>query len=106
MRWPLERRKISPVPAGARSFWPSRQERRRCSELGVLIELEREVAYPEDVQGYNLIIAADGLNSSIRRSHADAFQPGVDTHRTKYIWLGADLSLDGVMGREPFAQGG
>ncbi|MFD1049566.1 FAD-dependent monooxygenase, partial [Kibdelosporangium lantanae] len=63
----------------------------RCLDLGVTIHFRTEAP---DLQGYDLVVAADGANSTIRRRYADAFQPTVETRHSKYIWLGTDLVFD------------
>ena len=37
---------------------------------------------------YDLVIAADGINSAIRRKYAEFFQPEVELRPAKFIWLG------------------
>ncbi|MET0133952.1 MAG: bifunctional salicylyl-CoA 5-hydroxylase/oxidoreductase [Kibdelosporangium sp.] len=64
---------------------------RRCTDLGVQINFRAEVP---DLTGYDLVVAADGVNSAIRARHASTFQPTVETRRCKYIWLGTDLVFD------------
>ena len=70
--------------------------RERCLDLGVRLEFGREVpsleAFAEE--GFDLIVAADGLNSLTRRQHAELFQPSEEVHRTKYVWYGTDLVFD------------
>ncbi|RSM71504.1 bifunctional salicylyl-CoA 5-hydroxylase/oxidoreductase [Kibdelosporangium aridum] len=65
---------------------------RRCLDLGVTIHFRTEV--PEDLTGYDLIVASDGANSAFRARHAATFKPTVETRRCKYIWLGTDLVFD------------
>lgn len=60
----------------------------RCRELDVELRFETEVADPAAVADADLIIGADGVNSTIRRRWADAFRPDVDRRRCRYIWLG------------------
>jgi anthraniloyl-CoA monooxygenase len=69
----------------------------RCRELGVELEFHREVPSIEafgDGAGFDLIVAADGVNSTARREHAGWFTPTEDVHRTKYVWYGTDLVFD------------
>ena len=71
----------------------------RCRDLGVELEFHREVpsleAFAGDAYGrFDLIVAADGVNSAIRRGHPDWFQPSEDVHGTKYVWYGTDLVFD------------
>jgi anthraniloyl-CoA monooxygenase len=67
---------------------------RRCRELGVRLELERELADLEPFRGDDLVVAADGVNSLARKLLADRFEPSYDPHTTKYAWFGADLAVD------------
>jgi anthraniloyl-CoA monooxygenase len=67
---------------------------RRCRELGVRLEFEREVADLEPFRGDDLVVAADGVNSLARRLLEERFEPSYDLHTTKYAWFGADLAVD------------
>jgi anthraniloyl-CoA monooxygenase len=65
----------------------------RCRELGVGLRFRTEA--PEDLQRtHDLVIAADGIHSTTRERHADAFRPRVTNHRCRYIWLAADFPFD------------
>ncbi|MFI5591312.1 bifunctional salicylyl-CoA 5-hydroxylase/oxidoreductase [Amycolatopsis sp. NPDC051758] len=64
----------------------------RCAELGVALRFREEA--PADLSGYDLVIAADGVNSAIRTRFAESFRPSVETRRCRYIWLGTDLVFD------------
>ncbi|UOX88188.1 bifunctional salicylyl-CoA 5-hydroxylase/oxidoreductase [Amycolatopsis sp. FBCC-B4732] len=64
----------------------------RCGELGVGLHFREEA--PADLSGYDLVVAADGLNSAIRNRFAETFRPSVETRRCRYIWLGTDLVFD------------
>ncbi len=61
---------------------------RRCVELGVTVEHETELTDLSVFADYDLVIAADGLNSRIRTAAADHFQPTFDTRTAKYVWYG------------------
>lgn len=67
---------------------------RRCASLGVRLNFETEAPSVSRFDEFDLIIACDGVNSSVRAHHADIFKPSFDTHPTKFIWLGAPLTLD------------
>ncbi len=62
------------------------QEQARA--LGVELRFLREVAHLSDVSAYDVIVAADGINSLARRELADWFRPSTQVGRSKYIWLG------------------
>jgi anthraniloyl-CoA monooxygenase len=65
----------------------------RCRELGVDLRFRTEA--PHDLpRTHDLVIAADGIHSATRETHADVFRPRVTTHRCRYIWLAADFPFD------------
>jgi anthraniloyl-CoA monooxygenase len=68
---------------------------RRARELGVTIKFETE-AEPVDAYAahYDLVVAADGVNSKARAAHADVFKPDIDVRACKYIWLGTHQKFD------------
>ncbi|MGW3117007.1 bifunctional salicylyl-CoA 5-hydroxylase/oxidoreductase [Streptomyces sp. NPDC001107] len=67
----------------------------RCRDLGVELRFCSEAPYPDWLaQSYDLVIAADGVNSTTREAYADVFRPRVATHRCRYIWLAADFAFD------------
>jgi anthraniloyl-CoA monooxygenase len=69
--------------------------RERAAALGVDVRY-RTVA-PDAGRlrdGYDLVVAADGVNSAVRARYAGAFRPAVDQRANKYIWLGTDLVFE------------
>ena len=70
----------------------------RCAALGVELRFEQEM--PADLEpaihgkGYDLVVAADGVNSRIRERYAATFLPDVDLRRCRYIWLGTPRRFD------------
>ena len=66
----------------------------RCAELGVTMRFQHEVAALEELQGADLIVAADGINSRIRETHKSHFRPSVDLRPNKFTWLGSTRPLD------------
>ena len=67
---------------------------RRCEELGVDLRFEEEFADPDELTGYDLVIAADGVRSVFRERYEKTFRPRVEHGRARYIWFGTDLVLD------------
>ncbi len=67
---------------------------RRCIELGVDLQFGREVASVADIPDCDLLIAADGVNSLLRREYESAFEPQIRQGKARYIWLGAEKVLD------------
>lgn len=71
----------------------------RCTELGV--DLRFCVDIHDDTQLASLglgdadvVVAADGVNSIIRRKYADHFQPDLDSRTARFTWLGTTLPFD------------
>lgn len=67
----------------------------RCRALGVDLRFRSEAPYPDWLaEAYDLVIAADGVNSPTREAHVHVFRPQVTTHHCRYIWLAADFAFD------------
>ena len=67
----------------------------RCAELGVELRFRTEAPDAATLKAeYDLVIAADGVNSAVRGRFAEHFRPSVETRRCRYIWLGTDLVFD------------
>ena len=67
----------------------------RARELGVDLQFERDV---EDIdalcEAYDLVVAADGINSRVRSHFAEHFKPEIDTRACKFVWLGTYAKFD------------
>ena len=67
----------------------------RCRELGVTLNFHTEAPDVGELAAtYDLVVAADGLNSPVRQRYADTFHPSLDVRDCRYIWLGTDLVFD------------
>jgi anthraniloyl-CoA monooxygenase len=60
----------------------------RCRELGVEVRYASEVGDLRAHQDADLILGADGVNSSVRSLLADRFRPGIDLRPNRFVWLG------------------
>lgn len=67
----------------------------RAIDLGVDVRFS---TMPPDVEelsrDFDLVLAADGLNSAIRTRYADSFKPTLDQRDSKFMWLGTDLVFE------------
>ncbi|MHA7304258.1 bifunctional salicylyl-CoA 5-hydroxylase/oxidoreductase [Arthrobacter sp. TMN-49] len=64
---------------------------RRTLELGVDVRFSTMAPAAEDLaENFDLVLAADGINSAIRTKYADTFKPTLDVRGNKYMWLGTD----------------
>jgi anthraniloyl-CoA monooxygenase len=67
----------------------------RCLSLGVPISFRAEAPDAGTLRGdYDLVVAADGMNSATRTRFASTFGPDLERRRCRYIWLGTDLVFD------------
>jgi len=61
----------------------------RAQELGVDLRYETNVESLEEYRDeYDVVVAADGLNSRARTEYPDAFQPDIDERLCPFVWLG------------------
>jgi anthraniloyl-CoA monooxygenase len=67
---------------------------RRCREVGVELAFRHEVPDLDAFADRDLVVAADGVNSTARRLLEPHLRPSLDVHRSKFIWFGSDLPLD------------
>jgi anthraniloyl-CoA monooxygenase len=66
----------------------------RAAALGVNLLFQTEVQDDAQYADADLVVAADGVNSTIRRRYAEHFEPDVDVRKCRYIWLGSHKRLD------------
>ena len=61
----------------------------RARELGISVNFKAEAPVAlECWDGWDLVVAADGINSRIRTAYADDFKVDVDIRQNRFIWLG------------------
>ncbi len=73
--------------------------RERAEELGVVTRFGVEAADDAaldalGLEGADLVVAADGVNSAVRRRHAEVFRPDLDERTARYTWLGTTRRFD------------
>jgi anthraniloyl-CoA monooxygenase len=67
----------------------------RARELGVELRFEVEVEPDEALlASYDLVIAADGINSKLRERFAEHFDCDVEIRPNKFVWLGTHQRFD------------
>jgi len=67
----------------------------RARKLGVELRFESEAepasTYAPD---FDIVVAADGLNSKVRKEYAEFFKPEIDMRHCKFVWLGTHQKFD------------
>src|SRR5438067_2107341 len=67
---------------------------KRCQELGISLRFSCEINDLAQLEAFGLLIAADGVNSIVRKTYAEQFGPTIEPGKARYIWLGANKVLD------------
>ena len=67
---------------------------RRAREVGVELEFMKELLGPEAFPNADLVIAADGINSVVRETYRDHFQPETDLRPNWFAWMGSTRPFD------------
>lgn len=67
----------------------------RARELGVGLHFGDDVADVETLKReYDLVVAADGVNSRLRENWRERFQPETDLRPNKFAWMGSTRPFD------------
>ena len=67
----------------------------RARELGVDMQFQTEFKSADEyAREYDLVVGCDGINSLVRKEHADVFKPDIDMRLCKFIWLGTHQKFD------------
>lgn len=67
----------------------------RARELGVNLHFGDDIADVETLKrDYDLVVAADGVNSRLRENWRDRFQPQTDLRPNKFTWMGSTRPFD------------
>ena len=70
---------------------------RRCEQLGIELLFRTEVADVESLRANcDLLVAADGVNSTARKQYANKFHPSLDARPNRYIWYGTNHLFHGL----------
>ncbi|MFN2491949.1 MAG: FAD-dependent monooxygenase [Pyrinomonadaceae bacterium] len=70
---------------------------RRCERLGVELRFRTEVPDADALRAdCDLLIAADGVNSTVRKQYSSQFGPNLDIRPNRYIWYGSHKLFHGL----------
>jgi benzoate-CoA ligase family protein len=65
-----------------------------CETAGVRLEFRTALASLASFEDCDLVVGADGVNSVVRRSHAEAFRPAIEWLTNKFVWYGTTRAFD------------
>ncbi len=66
----------------------------RARAAGVAMRFERQIQSLDQLQGYDLIVAADGLNSLVRRAFERDFGFSISYSSNKFAWYGTSKRFE------------
>lgn len=69
---------------------------KRALEVGVDLRFETAIESLEDVDGFDLVVGSDGINSLVRRVVFSAPGPSIEVARAKFIWFGTTYKFRGL----------
>ena len=70
---------------------------KRCQALGVNLRFRTEVTDVASLLGEcSLLVGADGINSTVRQTYAEQFQPTLSVRENRYIWYGTNQLFHGL----------
>ena len=70
---------------------------RRCEQLGVELLFRTEVPDVDSLRtSCDLLVAADGVNSTARKQYSNHFVPSLDVRPNRYIWYGTNRLFHGL----------
>src|SRR5690606_35493771 len=61
---------------------------RRLAEVEVTPEYRHTLDDARQLEGYDLVVGADGLNSFVRRGHEDRFGTSIEHLENRFAWFG------------------
>ena len=68
---------------------------KRAIELGINLNFETEAeAAANYMEKYDIVVAADGLNSKTRNEFDNVFKPDIDMRACQFVWLGTHQKFD------------
>lgn len=67
---------------------------RRCTDVGVVLRFETPVDDQRSLAEYDLVVAADGVNSTLRTANAEDFGFELGTLGNRFAWYGTAKPFD------------
>ncbi|MFN2516548.1 MAG: FAD-dependent monooxygenase [Pyrinomonadaceae bacterium] len=69
----------------------------RCEQLGIELLFRTDVPDADSLRAScDLLVAADGVNSTVRKQYSNHFVPNLDVRPNRYIWYGSNRLFHGL----------
>jgi 2-polyprenyl-6-methoxyphenol hydroxylase-like FAD-dependent oxidoreductase len=68
--------------------------RGECEKAGATLEFGSALDSPSRFDDCDLVVGGDGVNSIVRRLHADAFRPTIQWLTNKFVWYGTTRAYE------------
>src|SRR5258705_5522939 len=69
----------------------------RAGRLGIALNFRNEISDIESLRrDCELMVAADGVNSTVRQRYSEQFEPSLDIRPNRYIWYGTNQLFHGL----------
>jgi 2-polyprenyl-6-methoxyphenol hydroxylase-like FAD-dependent oxidoreductase len=65
-----------------------------CERSGVRLVFQCALSSPGELEGQDLLVGADGLNSVVRKAHEAVFRPSVEILTNKFAWYGTSQPFE------------
>jgi 2-polyprenyl-6-methoxyphenol hydroxylase-like FAD-dependent oxidoreductase len=70
---------------------------RRCQQLNVDLRFRTEISEIDKLAANcDLLVGADGINSTVRQKYSEFFEPRLSAGKNKYIWYGTNQLFHGL----------
>lgn len=66
----------------------------RARSVGIAPAYRHAVKSPDELSGFDLVVGADGVNSLVRRTHAQAFGTTVGHLTNRFAWFGTEKPFE------------
>ena len=64
-----------------------------CEDVGVVLHHDRRITSVRELDGFDLIVGADGVNSAVRSEFSEAFGTGSYFLNNKFAWYGVGRAM-------------
>lgn len=65
-----------------------------CARAGIVVVYRTTLASLAPFAGCDLVVGADGVNSFVRKVHAEAFRPAIEWLTNRFVWYGTTQRFD------------